>query len=148
MRKSFWLAFLLLLSNISYGQNIKVICSERQKKNDEGTDPIIIKKCFIKNFKLISTGYPDYKGRYTFEEELYVKKNNKFIKIENSEMFNSDQSKLLSMINKKIQEDFKSFRSDPNSKDCFEGIDSIPTYSMNELKISFEGKVVGRFEIS
>jgi hypothetical protein len=147
MVKFFGLLFFLFYSTISNGQTTRASCSEHYEKNEDGPDSIIIKKCFIKHFKIISTGYPDYKGRYTFEEELYLKKNNKFIKISNSEMFKSNQSELLLTINNKIQEDFLNFRTDPNSKDCFEGIDSIPKYSLNDLNISFEGNNIW-FEVT
>ncbi|UAY53544.1 hypothetical protein [Ferruginibacter albus] len=119
--------------------NVKVTCSEKLKRQGHGLDPIITKTCFLKNFKLVSIGEPDYKGRYSYEYEVYKKENKKFVPATNSEIFNANQEELLTLINKQIQADYKQYSTDSQTKDCFIGIDSIPFYKMNELGISFYG---------
>ena len=131
------IVFLLTVS-ISSGQAIKLSCSEKERKNPEGNDPILVKTCFIKNFKFVETSHPDYAGRYVFHEyEVYVKKDNKYIRTTNSNVFNKNQNKLLDTINTRILEDFNSFRSDSSSNECFTGIDTIPTYKMDDINITF-----------
>jgi hypothetical protein len=97
---------LLLLTVIVFGnspseaQSFKLTCSEREKKNENGTDPILVKTCFIKGFKFISTSYPDYAGRYTSTENVVlVRVNNKFVKTKNSKVFNKRQAILVALIN-------------------------------------------------
>ena len=128
----------LLTAGISNSQTIKLSCSEKERKNGEGKDPILIQTCIIKNFKFVSTSYPDYAGRYVYSErEVYVRKNEKYIKTTYSKVFNNNQDELLATINEKILQDFHNFRSDPNTKACLTDLDSIPTYKMNDLEISF-----------
>ena len=117
---------------------LKVSCTEKEKKTDYGNDPIIIKTCIIKNFKFISTSYPDYAGRYfSSESKVFVRVNNKYIQTSNSKVFKKNQAELLAMINERIQNDFHSFKTDSNTKDCFLYMDPIPAYKMDELDISF-----------
>ena len=138
----------LLPPGISNGQTMKLSCSEKERTNDEGKDPIHIKTCFIKNFKFVSTSYPDYAGRYFYsEQEVYVLKNNKYISTTNSKAFNKNQNKLLAAINKEILKDFHKFSADSDTKECLQDIDSIPTYKMDELEISFDGNNNIRFEV-
>ena len=119
---------------VSIGQTVKLSCTEKERKNEEGEYPILVKTCFIKNFKFVTISHPDYVGRYFFQEyEVYVRKNNKYVSTKNSSVFNEKQGKLLDIINARILEDFISFRSDSSTKSCFDGIDSIPTYKMDEL---------------
>ncbi len=133
------IVFLLAIS-VSNSQSIKLSCIEKERKNEEGKDSIQIKTCFIKNFKFVSTSYPDYAGRYVYsEQEVYVRKKDKYIKTTNSNVFNKNQSELLATINKKILQDFHSFASDSNTKKCLTEIDSLPTYKMDDLEISFYG---------
>jgi hypothetical protein len=131
----------LLLASIIYSApraQLKVTCSEKEKKADYGNDPIIVKTCILKNFKFISTSYPDYAGRYfSSESEVFVRVNNKYIKTSNSRVFKRNQAELLALINERIQSDYHSFEADSNTKACFLNMDSIPVYKMDELNISF-----------
>ena len=45
----------------------KVTCTENESKNEDGGAPILTKTCLYKKYKTISKGYPDYKGRYSYE---------------------------------------------------------------------------------
>jgi hypothetical protein len=65
-----------------------------------------------------------------------------YVKTTNSEVFNQNQNKLLAIINKKIQEDYKAYSSDSATKECFLGVDSIPEYEMDDLGISFNGNEI------
>lgn len=137
-----FLTFILILfsSGFCRAQALKLNCLERKKKSPEVNDSIIIQTCFIRNFKFVTTSYPDYAGRYTFSEhEVYARTGGKYVKTTNSNVFNKEQNKLVAIINRKIGEDFKEFSSDTNTRDCFTGIDSIPVYRMNDLDISFNG---------
>ena len=119
-------------------QSLKLICSERKKMNEDGTDPILIKTCFFNGFKFISTSYPDYAGRYFLtDSEVFVKIKNKYVATKNSNVFNHKQVTLLVLINKQIQKDFAAFKADKNVNECLSGIDCIPEYKMDDLKISF-----------
>lgn len=125
------------LSNDS--SSIQLRCEEKFRKNPEGVDPIIIKSCILKQFKIVNIGSPDRKGRYSYEHRVYRKVNGKFIRSVNSAIFNNKQGELLSLINQKIQAEFNSYATDINTKGCFTSVTSIPQYKMNDLGISFYG---------
>ena len=138
--KKVCITVIVILSTVtlSIGQTVKLSCSEKERKNEEGKDPILVKTCFIRNFKFITTSSPDYAGRYIFDEyEVYVKKDNKYIRTTNSSVFNKKQNELLFTINERILQDFNSYRSDSSTMECLSGIDTIPTYKMNDLDITF-----------
>jgi len=135
--------FLLLMHGSSESQTTKLSCIEKEQKNGEGQDPILVKTCVIKNFKFVSKSFPDYAGRYVYSEhQVYVLKNNKYVKTTNSKVFNRSQDKLVTTINNRILEDFHQFSTDSNTKECLRGTDSIPTYKMDDFEISFEGNEI------
>ncbi len=125
---------------INSSENV-VTCSEQENKNEDGGEPIIVNTCLFKSYKTISTGTPDYKGRYSYEYELYKKINGKYVKVKNSALFNQNQNQLLTTINQKIQKDYIVFSTDPESKDCFDSV-APPKFSFDELFIDFrDGKI-------
>jgi len=133
----------LLLAGVSTAQTLKVTCSEKERKQKGDEFPDLITTCFIKNFKFVHTSYPDYVGRYfESEEEVYIYQNKRYVKTTNSNVFNKNQAELLSIINEKIQKDFKKFRADSTVKWCFTEIDTIPIYKMNDLEISFQNNEI------
>jgi hypothetical protein len=74
----------------------KVVCTEKETKNEDGgDDPIITKTCLYKNYKTISKGYPDYKGRYSYEYSLFSKQaNGSYVQIKNASLFNQYKNEL------------------------------------------------------
>jgi hypothetical protein len=138
MYKLILLLSFLFIFHLAEAQTVKLTCFEKEKKNDDGKYPILVKTCFIKNYKFISFDYPDYVGRYYYREsKVYVKVNNKYVRTTNSKIFSKKQEQLLDSINNRIQRDFISFSTDSNTKECFRGVDSIPRYNMDDLKVSF-----------
>ncbi len=116
----------------------KVTCTEIETKNDEGDDPILVKTCLYKKFKTISKGYPDYKGRYSYDYSVYEKQENgSYVQIKNATLFNENKNELLSIINSKIEKDYKSYSNDPENKDCFQGALFIP-FNFDQLAIDFD----------
>lgn len=148
MRSHFFVISLLLMFNVLPGQSLTVNCIEKYRKNPDGKVPIIVRTCFIKNFKFKETSYPDYVGRYFDSDyEVYVLVNKKYIKTVNSAAFNNNQEELVSKINERILKDFKDFSSDSAVKECFADLDSIPKYKMNDFEISFQNNEIW-FEVN
>ena len=108
--------FYLLILTITFttlsslAQQSKLTCTEVYKPNIEnpGSDSIIIQTCYLNGFKFVSTGYPDYKGRYSYEYDIYKKVNGRFIKTTNADFFNEKQNELLVEINRHISEEYES----------------------------------------
>jgi major membrane immunogen (membrane-anchored lipoprotein) len=120
----------------------KVTCTEKETKNEDGGEPILTKTCLYKTFKTISKGFPDYKGRYSYEYSILKKQENgSFLPIKNASLFNKNKNELLSIINKKIEKDYNSYSNNPETKECFEGISFTP-FNFNELGIKFESNTI------
>jgi hypothetical protein len=118
--------------------NYTATCGEKEEKNPESEDPTIIKTCTFRNYKTILIGNADYKGRYSWEYNLYKTSRNEDLKIDNTLLFNQKQSDLLKQVNRRIKADYLMVAGDPENKDCFEGVDPIHDFEMNELGIQFE----------
>jgi hypothetical protein len=144
---SLLIVFFIACINPLNAQSIKLTCSEKERKSEGLTDPIIVKTCFLNQFKFISTSSPDYVGRYSTETEVFIKRGNKYVKIRNSKVFNTRQAILLKLINTQIQKDFKALKANIETRDCLSNIDSIPTYGMDDLRISFSDKEIW-FEVN
>ena len=142
MKIIYIIALSLLPLNIS-AQTVKIQCTEKEKKNDEGKDPILIKTCYYKSFKFVITSYPDNVGRYVYSKhQVFIQSNNKYIKTTNKRVFNKTQEELVSLINERIKQDFDEYKSDSNTRECLTEIDSIPVYKMNDFYISFYGNEI------
>lgn len=116
----------------------KVTCKEKESKNEDGFDPILTKTCLYKKYKTISKGYPDFKGRYSYEYSVFKKQENgSYVQIKNATLFNEHKNELLSIINSKIKIDYMSFFNDPETKDCFEGASFTP-FNFDQLGIYFD----------
>lgn len=115
--------------------NYKIVCEEKSV-NSTSSEPILIKSCILNNFKLVSTGEADYKGRYSYKYEVFIKKNGAYVKSNNEDLFNEKKEELLKLINQKIKIDFEDYASNPETKDCFEGI-TFTNYTYDNLGIEF-----------
>lgn len=125
--------------NIHDSVKSKIICHEELKRSELTKDSIIIKTCLLGKFKFVSTGYPDYSGKYNWEYELYKKNKTRYIKAENSQIFTKNQNVLFELIKKKILKEFADASTDPETKDCFIDHESLPNYGFNDLQIAFIG---------
>ncbi len=115
----------------------KATCIEKESKNEDGGDPILTKTCLYKIYKTISTGYPDYKGRYSYEYSVFKKQaNGSYVQIKNAALFNENKNELLSIINSKIKKDYISYSNEPEAKDCFDGASFTP-FNFDQLGIEF-----------
>lgn len=120
-------------------QPLRTTCHERQRKNPEGTDPILVTTCYLKQYRFVHTAYPDYAGRYVWDSSHVYRRGAKggWVETSNDQVFNRRQPELLALINRRIQQDFAAFKADPKTADCLTGLDSIPVYGIDDLEIEF-----------
>jgi len=123
------------------------ICAVTKKQNPESTDSIIIRTCIWGKYKFITTGSPDYKGRYSYEYEVYRIVDNKDIKVENNEIFNSKVHALEKMINIEIAKGLKEDRKYPDNAECLSEVGD-PKFSINEMGISIDSKNRMKFSVT
>jgi hypothetical protein len=78
MKLLFYIISIILAPGISNAQAVKLSCSEKERKNTGGEYPLLVKTCFIKNFKFVCRSYPDDDGRYFSDDhEVYLLKKQK-----------------------------------------------------------------------
>ena len=132
-------------------QQEKGVCSSRDIPNPGGSMNAFEKTCYYKNFKTVSTGYPDYKGRYSYSYEVFSKQENgEYVKIKKSKLFNKNRRKLLSLINKRIKKDYDAYANEVERGECFQG-HSFSPFDFEDMGIEFEGNQISfhvRFGLS
>ncbi len=111
-------------------------CNEVTKEVSEYLDVVIIKTCEFKNHMFKSIGTPDYKGRYSYDYELFQLNKNDTIKIINSDFFNLNSKELEKLINEKLKTEYESNSKLPEISDCMKSID-FREYKLDEFGISF-----------
>ncbi len=126
------------LNSIEKKQIEKAKCSEIEKPNSGLGPPLTIKTCYYKNFKIVSKGFPDYKGIYSHEDIYYYKNSTgNYLKIKNEGLFNNHKNELLSLLNNKIKVDFNELLQSPDSDHCLNTRKFRP-FNFNEIRITFE----------
>jgi hypothetical protein len=111
-------------------------CMETDFENEEGHGEK--KTCLFNDFKTVSTGYAnDRNGKMYWIYEIFQNKNGKYVKVQNSALFNLDQKELLKLINERIKRDYTVYSTEAETRDCFNDFGSLPVYKMNDLGIDF-----------
>ena len=135
--KKILLTFIAVLSlPITQLAQKPIICSEKEQIIKDSPDPRIIKSCTFENFKSVSIGDADYKGRYSYSYKLLKLINNRYVEIKNSELFNENKKELLAIINQKIKETYHEYLNNSETKYCFDGF-TLTEASFDDLGISF-----------
>lgn len=138
MRKLIIFAFIAFWSSsFSQTRKLTLVCKETTEENEDDIEsPIITKTCFLGKYKFISIGSPDYKGRYFYEYQVYKKVKTRFVKTNNSGIFQNIH-KLENVINAEIQKEYNAIKEIPDLKDCVSFI-KFNRFSINEMGIGFD----------
>jgi len=113
-----------------------VQCTETEEPSYNQLDPILIKICTFKNFKSVRTGTADYKGRYSYDYDLYKIDKSEKQKIKNSDLFKSGADLVEKRINQDLQQEYEKDLNNPHLKDCMESID-FRHYQLDEMGMAF-----------
>lgn len=137
--KKLCVLFFIIMCYSSFSQTRKftLVCKETSEENEyDKQTPIITKTCFLDKYKFVAIGTPDYKGRYFWEYHVYKKVKTKFIKANNSDIFqNIDE--LENIINSEIEKEYNSNKKNPELKDCLDFI-KLKHFSINQMGINFD----------
>lgn len=127
----------------------EVVCNEFEKRNPDpdSEDSILIQICYWHNYKFVSTGHPDYKGRYSYEYQIFRMVNKKAKTIKNSDIFNNNIVVLEKKINVLIAKSNEEDDSVIDNMSCLEGFD-LPYFKMNQMGISFSDKKEIEFHVT
>jgi hypothetical protein len=121
-------------------------CMETDFENEDGHG--VKRTCLFNDFKTVGTGYAnDNNGKMYWMYEIFQNKNGKYVKIQNTTLFNSDQTELLKLINERIKRDFTVYSTEAETRDCFSDFGRLPIYKMNDLGIDFNNDEI-QFHIS
>ncbi len=94
-------------------------CNEVEIKTKESIDPEIIKTCTWGDYKSVSTGNADYKGRYYYSYQLFKTINTVDVSISNEDFITKDKINLMNFLQHKVNESFNRFAKDKEHADCF-----------------------------
>jgi len=117
-------------------EKYRVHCTEKEEPSDNEIDPILIKICTYKNFQSVRSGSADYKGRYSYEYDLYKIDNNVKQTIKNSDLFKSGADKVEKKINSDLKQEYQENLNNPHLKDCMEWI-NFRHYELDEIGMAF-----------
>lgn len=130
--------------------SMPVSCSVTQVKadpeNPENTDKVFEQTCTWGRYQSVKTAFPDYKGRYHYDYQLYEMRKGKWMNIRNAEFFNDKVGELERKINEEIRNELRAYLSDPKSARCFSNFELMP-YTINEVGISFSDEGEIRFNV-
>ena len=121
------------------------ICVETQNSNSKVSE--LIKTCYYQNHIFKSVGIPDYKGRYSYEYEIFEIKGTDTIKTKNSNFFKNGTKTIEKLINQKLKEEYESDLAHPELKKCMAQID-FRYYNIDEFGISFHSRDIMQFNIA
>lgn len=137
----------LIKSSTETNQN--PLCSQAEvKKANQPDNPNIIQTCIWRGYKFVKTGNADYKGRYTWEYQVFkILDNNKEVNINNSDIFSVNQNVLLNEINNKINQNIEELKKDELNTECFQNYENH-IFTLDEMKINFFQKGFITFEVN
>ena len=123
-----------------------VSCKEEVISSKGKVDPILVNTCFWRSYKIIETGTPDYKGRYTWATEVFLKTGDTLVKKNHLELFKTEKiSQLEKLVNDRLSEDFSAMKiSDPA---CFTQRKYYPTFKLKDMRLTFNDDSEISFEV-
>jgi hypothetical protein len=119
--------------------SVKLVCTEKERKSENPgvTDPVIIKSCLLKDFKIVDTARPDYTGKYFHTYRVYKKISNHFVSAQNSILFKPTAiPELERIINRQVKKDYEEYIADKELKSCFPAGYKLRYYTIDDLSIS------------
>jgi hypothetical protein len=129
------------------GNEDSVSCDEFAKKNPMGSDSILIQICFWRQYKLVRTGTPDYKGRYSYEYQVFRMVRGKAKTIKNSDIFNDKVAGLEQKLNALIAKSHQEDADQPDNQDCLAGFE-LPYFKIDQIGMSFNDKQEMNFDVT
>ena len=123
-----------------------VSCKEEVITSKGKVDPILVNTCFWRNYKIIETGTPDYKGRYTWTTEVFLKTGDTLIKQNHVELFKADKiSQLEKLVNDRLSEDFNAMKI--SDAECFTQRKYYPIFKLKDMRLAFNDDSEISFEV-
>lgn len=109
-------------------------------------DPTLLNTFHWRHYKLIETGNPDYKGRYSWTTEIFKQIGDSSVKISNADLFKKEKiEELEKMINDRLEEDFKAMKV--SDAECFKGRRYYKAVKLKDMRISLSDHSEMTFEI-
>ncbi|MCH4551729.1 hypothetical protein [Aestuariibaculum lutulentum] len=137
MKYLFYFLFLFCLSNIyAQSDSFKIECFEKMEENDNSLDSVIVRICKFRNHLFKSIGEPDYKGRYSYQYELFRIDKKDTLRVNNLSFFNENSLELEQLLNDKLKTEFQADSEIFELKSCLEQI-NFRYFKLNEFGISF-----------
>lgn len=138
MKNNFLAIIILFMTNFVFaqvGSSNKVTCNEKEQKTQGNSEPTLIKSCTWLDYKCISTGWPDFAGRYSYSYQWFKMINGKYVKIDKSQLFSENSNELIERINEEANDYFFELYADSQNEDCLSDIEELPYYDLSNVEV-------------
>ncbi len=123
-----------------------VTCREEMIEKKGSVDPIIVNTCLWRKYKIVETGTPDYKGRYSWATEIFLDQKDSVKKVSNADLFKLDKiSELETLVNKRLEEDFNALKL--VETECFSRRRYYPSFKLKDMRLAFGANSEISFEV-
>lgn len=109
-------------------------------------NPTLLNTSQWRRYKLIETGTPDFKGRYTWTTEIFQQVGDSSVKITNADLFKKEKiEELEKLINDRLEEDFNAMKI--SDAECFKGRRYYKAAKLKDMRIALSDHSEISFEI-
>jgi hypothetical protein len=135
-----------LIDSIQSLQFYIVNCTEELITKSGEEFPTIVNTCKWRNLVFIETGVPDGKGRYGWESQIFSEHSGGLHSISKADLFITSQlDQLLSLINKRLEEDFLVLKE--TEPLCFDRNKNFSPFKFEDFRISLAENGTMNFEV-
>lgn len=124
----------------------KIRCKE-ETFEQRGEEPILKNTCSWRYYKIIETGTPDRRGRYTWKTDIYNNLVDSHAIVTLSSLFKVDSlTALEAKINERIKEEFE-YLAETN-RHCFPRSMQCPTFALKDMRFVVSDNASVSFEVT
>lgn len=124
-----------------------VSCNEQTVQSGKYSLPELVNTCYWRDYKLIETGEPDIKGRYSWKSEFFLSIAEKGFAVQPSSLFEPNKmDELVQLINQRLNEDFLAMiETEPI---CFDRKKQFIPFKFEEMRITLSESGGMHFEVN
>lgn len=124
-----------------------VTCNEQIIQSANYSFPELINTCYWRDYKLIETGKPDIKGRYSWKSEFFLSSAEKESDLQPSSLFKPEKmEELVQVVNQRLSEDFLAMKE--TEPICFDRKKQFIPFKFEDMRITLSENGGMHFEVN
>jgi hypothetical protein len=124
-----------------------VSCNEQIVQSGKYSLPELVNTCFWRDYKLIETGKPDIKGRYTWKSEFFLSTAENESVVQPSSLFKPEKmDELVQLVNQRLNEDFLAMTE--TEPICFDRKLQFMPFKFEDMRITLSENGGMHFEVN